>query len=58
MRFPMFRFFLSSRWLRLRYRLLSLLALHVGHAAATLALGALLSLPFVMYGLWQCEVMQ
>jgi len=53
-----FRFFLSSRWLRLRYRLLSLLALHVGHAAATLALGALLSLPFVMYGLWQCEVMQ
>ena len=48
-RCPMFfRFFLSSRWLRLRYRLLSLLALHVGHAAATLALGALLSLPFVM----------
>lgn len=57
-RCSMFRFFFSSRWLRLRYRLLSLLALHVGHAAATLALGALLSLPFVMYGLWQCEVLQ
>ena len=54
----LFRFLHSSRWLRLRYRLLSLLALHAGHAAATLVLGALLSLPFVMYGLWQCEVMQ
>lgn len=52
----MLRFFLSSRFLRLRYRLLSLLTLLIGRAAATLALGALLSLPAVMYGLW--EVMQ
>ena len=55
-RCPMLRFFLSSRFLRLRYRLLSLLTLLIGRAAATLALGALLSLPAVMYGLW--EVMQ
>lgn len=46
----LFRFLHSSRWLRLRYRLLSLLT----HAAATLTLGALLSLPAVMYGLWAC----
>ena len=54
----MFRFFFSSHFLRLRYRLLSLLTLLIGRTAATLALGALLSLPFVMYGLWQCEVVQ
>lgn len=52
----LFRFLHSSRWLRLPYRLLSLLTLLIGRAAATLALGALLSLPAVMYGLW--EVMQ
>ena len=50
-RFPMFRFFLSSRYLRLRHRLLSLFATFAGRAGATLALGALLMLPAVY--LWE-----
>ncbi len=51
MRFHMLRFFLSSRYLRLRHRLLSLLITLAGRAGATLALGALLMLPVVY--LWE-----
>ena len=47
----MLRFFLSSRYLRLRHRLLSLLTTLAGRAGATLALGALLMLPAVY--LWE-----
>ena len=47
----MLRFFLSSRYLRLRYRLLSLFAILAVRAGATLALGALLMLPVVY--LWE-----
>ena len=45
------RFFLSSRYLRLRHRLLSLLITLAGRAGATLALGVLLMLPVVY--LWE-----
>lgn len=48
-RFPMLRFFLSSRYLRLRHRLLSLLTTLAGRAGATLALGALLALPVLYF---------
>mgnify|MGYP000548482471 CR=1 FL=1 len=48
---PMLRFFLSSRYLRLRHRLLSLLITLAGRAGATLALGVLLMLPVVY--LWE-----
>lgn len=47
----MLRFFLSSRYLRLRHRLLSLLITLAGCAGATLTLGALLMLPVVY--LWE-----
>ena len=47
----MLPFFLSSRYLRLRHRLLSLLITLAGRAGATLALGALLMLPVVY--LWE-----
>lgn len=50
-RFPMLRFFLSSRCLRLRYRLLPLITTLSGRTAATVALGALLMLPAVY--LWE-----
>lgn len=45
----MLRFFLSSRYLRLRHRLLSLLTTLAGRAGATLALGALLALPVLYF---------
>ncbi len=44
----MLRFFLSSRYLRLRHRLLSLLTTLAVRAAATVAFGVLLALP-VLY---------
>ena len=47
----MLRFFLPSRYLRLRHRLLSLLITLAGCAGATLTLGALLMLPVVY--LWE-----
>nr|WP_294511334.1 hypothetical protein [uncultured Bilophila sp.] len=47
----MLRFFLSSRCLRLRYRLLPLITTLSGRTAATVALGALLILPAVY--LWE-----
>lgn len=47
----MLRFFLSSRYLRLRYRLVSILTSALCRAAATVALGALLMLPAVY--LWE-----
>ena len=50
-RFPMFRFFLSSRWTRFQYRLVSILTSALCRAAATVALGALLMLPAVY--LWE-----
>lgn len=51
MRFPMLRFFLSSRWIRFQYRLVSILTSALCRAAATVALGALLMLPAVY--LWE-----
>ena len=48
---PMLRFFLSSRCLRLRYRLLPLITTLSGRTAVTVALGALLMLPAVY--LWE-----
>lgn len=47
----MLRFFLSSRFLRFRYRLLSLITTFAGRTAATMFLGALLALP-ALY-LWE-----
>lgn len=47
-RCSMLRFFLSSRYLRLRHRLLSLLTTLAVRAAATVAFGVLLALP-VLY---------
>lgn len=47
----MLRFFLSSRYLRLRYRLVSILTSALCRAAATVALGALLMLSAVY--LWE-----
>ena len=44
----MFRFFLSSRYLRLRHRLFSQLAFAV-RTAATAVLGALLALPVLYF---------
>lgn len=43
------RFLLSSRFLRLRYRLLSLITIFARRTAATVALGALLVLPVVYF---------
>ena len=51
LRCSMLRFFLSSHYLRLRHRLLSLLITLAGRAGATLALGVLLMLPVVY--LWE-----
>ena len=51
LRCSILRFFLSSRYLRLRHRLLSLLITLAGCAGATLTLGALLMLPVVY--LWE-----
>lgn len=48
-RFTMFRFFLSSRYLRLRHRLLSLLSTLAGRTAATLVFGAVLALPVLYF---------
>lgn len=48
---PMLRFFLSSRWTRFQYRLVSILTSALCRAAATVALGALLMLPAVY--LWE-----
>ena len=45
----MFRFFLSSRYLRLRHRLLSLLSTFAVRTAATAVLGALLALPVLYF---------
>lgn len=47
----MLRFFLSSRYLRLRHRLFSQLATFAVRTAATAVLGALLMLPAVY--LWE-----
>lgn len=49
-RFPMFRFFLSSRWTRFQYRFLFQLSNLAGHTAATVALGVLLLLPALYFG--------
>ena len=49
-RFPMFRFFLSSRWTRFQYRFLFQLSNLAEHTAATVALGALLLLPALYFG--------
>lgn len=48
-RFPMLRFFLSSRYLRLRHRLLSLFSILAGRAAATAVFGAVLALPVLYF---------
>lgn len=48
-RFTMFRFFLSSRYLRLRHRLLSLFSILAGRTAATAVLGAVLALPVLYF---------
>lgn len=45
----MFRFFLSSRYLRLRHRLFSQLATFAVRTAATAVLGALLALPVLYF---------
>lgn len=45
----MFRFFLSSRYLRLRHRLLSLFSILAGRTAATLVFGAVLALPVLYF---------
>lgn len=47
-RCSMFRFFLSSRWTRFQYRLVSILTSALCRVAATVALGVLLALP-VLY---------
>lgn len=48
-RFHMFRFFLSSRFTRLRHRLLSLFSILAGRTAATLVFGAVLALPVLYF---------
>lgn len=45
----MLRFFLSSRYLRLRHRLLSLFSILAGRTAATLVFGAVLALPVLYF---------
>lgn len=45
----MFRIYTTSRFLRLRHRLLSHLSNLAGHTAATVALGALLVLPVLYF---------
>lgn len=47
---PMFRYLLSSRFLRFRLRLSSQISNLAGHTAATVALGALLVLPVLYFG--------
>lgn len=47
-RCSMLRFFLSSRWTRFQYRLVSILTSALCRAAATVAFGVLLALP-VLY---------
>lgn len=49
-RFLMFRIYTTSRFLRLRHRLLSSLSNLAGHTAATVALGVLLLLPALFFG--------
>ena len=49
-RFSMFRYLLSSRFLRFRLRLSSQISNLAGHTAATVALGALLVFPVLYFG--------
>ena len=46
----MFRYLLSSRFLRFRHRLMSQFSNLAGHTAATVALGVLLLLPALYFG--------
>ena len=48
-RFPMFRFLLSSRWTRFQYRLVSSLQSFLCRAAATAVFGAVLALPVLYF---------
>ena len=45
----MFRIYMTSRFLRLRLRLMSQLSNLAGHTAATVALGALLMIPAIYF---------